>query len=248
MDMYTYIPIVAVRIIAYFHVRTWRERSFQCEGLQNRRWRFAIWRCETTGGLWRDVRIISGLSMLFSCLNLKRLWVRTSHWNSKLRKSFHGSIYSCSWGGYTAGVFNHFSLTLLACCIWPVVSSSFICLAVFLQPAITSTVLCVYCRQPSLPHTPCSPASDLLISPPQPLHLVVCCVLGPWSKTMNIFRNFILETLMQKLTAASWLASTNLKKKEESSSLMKDEEIAPENEGTHTHTHTHTRTHTLQRG
>lgn len=129
-----------------------------------------------------------------------------------------------------SAVFNHqtFLLTLLACCILPVVGSSVICLAVFLQPAITSTLLCVYRRQPSLPHTPCSPVHlSPISSSAQHLHRplppqtsppdCLLCVWGPEVKTMNIFRNFILETLMQKLTAASWSVSTNLKKKEESS-------------------------------
>lgn len=120
-----------------------------------------------------------------------------------------------------AAVLNHwtFLLTLLACCILPVVSHLSVCL---FTACNYLPVLCVYCRQPSLPHTPCSPVSHLLISPTftpttpppplKPLHLIVCGVLRPWSKTMNIFRNLFLETTMQKLTAASWLVSTNLKK------------------------------------
>lgn len=193
MDMYIYIPIITVRISSSLTSMSGRggNDQFSVKGLQNQRWRFAIWRCETTGGFRWDVRIISGLSMLFSSLNLKRQWVRTWHWNSKLRKCFHGSIYSCSWVGYTVGVFNHQTFLFNVACMLYFTCCRFIghlsrCLSTacnYLYPPL--------CLPPSAitpTHTlfTCSPVSDLLISPTftstppphKPLHLVVCCVFG----------------------------------------------------------------------
>lgn len=150
-----------------------------------------------------------------------------------------------------SAVFNHqtFLLTLLACCILPVVGSSVICLAVFLQPAITSTLLCVYRRQPSLPHTPCSPVHLSPISssaqhlhrplPPTNLSTWLSAVcLGPWSKNDEHFQKLHFGNIDAE-THSCFLIGLNKPEKEGRvvTSLMKDEEIAPENESTHIHTH-----------
>lgn len=146
------------------------------------------------------------------------------------KKCFHGSIYSCSWVGYTVGVFNHQTFLFNVACMLYFTCCQFIshlsrCLSTACNYLYPPLCLPPSAITPTQTLFTCSPVSDLLISPtftstPPPQTSPPGCLLCVWGhelKTMNIFRNFILETLMQKLTAASWLVSTNLKKKEESS-------------------------------